>query len=708
MINWVATRHELASLWLTRWTPWVLLAILMALISWQWFALMDQQLLESEQNQSMTGVTAAIMIPMFLPMTLLLFLLAALSGFRGFGPDQLSGQDILIRSAPVSAGSRVLAKVLAGWSLPLMLIVWLAILAMVLSFGHDLDQGRLLLALSGLMLISLVAVLFTQVISALIQQPLFAVLFSLMVLMALWSIDQAAVSRSVDDTWLSLISLTAHYRHFLTGQLLPSGVLFLLGLIFVLSVTLIMLVRRQVRVSQSRGYQIAVLAVLMLTLLLAAVDAMRDREAVIDVTSDRRHSLSEASTQALALMSEPVEITAFAGKGSRLRTPIRQFLDPWLRDSDQLSLQFLDPVEHLPLIRQLDIRADGELLVRYQDRQETLRLLNDHDLTQLLIRLSRQTPRIISYASGSGEGDFRGQANFDFGIIGAAMSQRGIVQTPIDLLLTPVLPDNLGVLIVPPARGGLMPGVAEAVASYLQQGGNLLLLQDPEPISVSSLGQNSAALIGYQPILEFLGISALPGRVIDMNPSASSGDSPLNVLIQRYPDMPITQAFRLPSLLPDSLAYMTPCTEVPLARTAFACQPMLQTQPASWTETGALSGAIQFNADAGEQRGPLNVGVALTRLREDGSEQRVVVVGDSDFLSNRFVANGGNLDLGLRMIEWLSDQGDQLTVAARIDDTNGFQWSSSRVGWMAVITMLLLPLLTGLCGLLMVRRWLRA
>lgn len=708
MTTRMAMRHELASLWLTRWTTWLLLAILMALISWQWFALMDEQMLKAELHQPMTGVTAAIMMPIFLPVTMLLFVLAAMAGFRGFGPEQLAGQDILLRSAPISAGSRVLAKAVAAWSMPLLLIVWLAVLAMVLSIGHELDQGRLLLALGGLALVSLVAVLCAQVISTLVQPPLFAVLFSLILLFALWTVDQAAILRSVEDSWLSLISLTAHYRHFLTGQLLPSSVLYLLGLVLILTVIQIQLVRQQVRVSQSRGVRIGALTVLMLAGLLASVDALRDREGLIDVTSDRRHSLSEASIEALSLLDGPVQITAFAGQNSRLRAPIRQFLDPWLRHSDRLDLQFLDPVEHLPLIRQLDIRSDGELLISHQDQQETLRLLNDHDLTQLLIRLSRQTPRFVSYASGSGEGDFRGQANFDFGLLGSAMSQRGIVLAPIDLLLNPVLPDNLGVLIVPPARGGLMPGVADEVVHYLERGGNLMLLQDPEPIRLSQQTQETGTLAAYQPILDALGVSVLPGRVIDMNPSAASGDSPLNVLIQRYPDTDITRAFRLPSLLPDSLAFEQPCQTDPTATATFVCQPILQTQPASWTETGALSGAIGFDADADEQRGPLTVGLALTRLREDGSQQRVLVIGDSDFLSNRFIANGGNLDLGLRMIEWLSDQGDQLMVAARIEPAQGFAWSSSRVGWMAVIMMLLVPMLVVLSGVLMVRRWLGA
>jgi ABC-type uncharacterized transport system involved in gliding motility auxiliary subunit len=47
--------------------------------------------------------------------------------------------------------------------------------------------------------------------------------------------------------------------------------------------------------------------------------------------------------------------------------------------------------------------------------------------------------------------------------------------------------------------------------------------------------------------------------------------------------------------------------------------------------------------------------VALTRLSPspDKREQRVVAIGDGDFLSNSFLGNGGNRELGQRVFDWL-------------------------------------------------------
>ena len=57
---------------------------------------------------------------------------------------------------------------------------------------------------------------------------------------------------------------------------------------------------------------------------------------------------------------------------------------------------------------------------------------------------------------------------------------------------------------------------------------------------------------------------------------------------------------------------------------------------------------IKYDASLGELRGPLDFGFALSRLSPspDKSEQRAVVIGDGDFLSNSFLGNGGNRAFG--------------------------------------------------------------
>jgi ABC-type uncharacterized transport system involved in gliding motility auxiliary subunit len=91
----------------------------------------------------------------------------------------------------------------------------------------------------------------------------------------------------------------------------------------------------------------------------------------------------------------------------------------------------------------------------------------------------------------------------------------------------------------------------------------------------------------------------------------------------------------------------------------------VQSSQRSWSETGAIAEHIAYDADSAEMPGPLDLGLALTRLspRPDRDEQRVVVLGDGDFLSNSFLGNGGNRALGLRIVNWLLQEDALVDIA---------------------------------------------
>jgi ABC-type uncharacterized transport system involved in gliding motility auxiliary subunit len=51
--------------------------------------------------------------------------------------------------------------------------------------------------------------------------------------------------------------------------------------------------------------------------------------------------------------------------------------------------------------------------------------------------------------------------------------------------------------------------------------------------------------------------------------------------------------------------------------------------------------------------------------------QRIVVVGNGNFLANTFIANGGNLDLGINIINWLAGDDSLITIQPKpLKDVN--------------------------------------
>ncbi len=60
----------------------------------------------------------------------------------------------------------------------------------------------------------------------------------------------------------------------------------------------------------------------------------------------------------------------------------------------------------------------------------------------------------------------------------------------------------------------------------------------------------------------------------------------------------------------------------------------------------------------------MNIAFALTKPNVDNREQRIVVVGDSNFLSNAYLGNGANAELGLNIFNWLSHDDQLISITA--------------------------------------------
>jgi ABC-type uncharacterized transport system involved in gliding motility auxiliary subunit len=235
------------------------------------------------------------------------------------------------------------------------------------------------------------------------------------------------------------------------------------------------------------------------------------------------------------------------------------------------------------------------------------------------------------------------------GVFGSELEHKGLHVQTLNLS-DAAIPSNTSLLVLASPQVTLLPGELKAIQDYVGRGGNLLWLGEPD------------APPGLEPLAEQLGLSWLPGTVVDANSASFGVQNPGFVVITGYPDHPVTREMTMVTVFPEAAAL-----EVH-DQTAFRTAPLLTTLARSWTETSKLEGEIHYDPDSDERPGPLDIGVALTRTRPDGDErdqQRVVVIGDGDFLSNTYLGNGGNLDLGLNVALWLSHDDAFIDIRVR-------------------------------------------
>ncbi|MCC8998884.1 MAG: GldG family protein [Candidatus Contendobacter sp.] len=410
-----------------------------------------------------------------------------------------------------------------------------------------------------------------------------------------------------------------------------------------------------------------------------------------DWTANNRNTLSPVSQRLLVRLDEPIRVTAYARDNPALRDAIARLISRYQRYKLNLTLNFVNPDLLPDRVRELGITLDGELYVEYRGRGEKLRQLGEQALTQALQRLSRQRTPVVRFLEGHGERKPLGVANYDLGTFVRELEKMGIQPHPLDLAVDKRVPAATAALVIAGPQTPLPSGEIDALLEYVKQGGALLWLLEPD------------ALSGLQPLAVALGMTLLPGTVVDANTPVLGIKNPTFIPIADYGPHPITEFLRSPALLPQAVALEV---QPP---TGWKATVLLESQSRSWIETGPLDGALRFDPDSAERAGPLTVGVALFRPRPaqptvgdplSVNEQRIVIIGDGDFLSNTYLGNGANLELGLNIIHWLTLDDTPILIPPRAAPDPNLNLSEGALALIAAVFLIGLP------GLLLASGWL--
>jgi ABC-type uncharacterized transport system involved in gliding motility auxiliary subunit len=406
-----------------------------------------------------------------------------------------------------------------------------------------------------------------------------------------------------------------------------------------------------------------------------------------DITFNASNSLEPASVAVLKQLNGPVNVTVYATEQDAnlgdIRKIIREFLSLYQRYKPDIQLIFVDPVQESDKARAARIQLNGEMVVEYAGRSEHLTQLNEPILTSTLLRLAHTRDQTVMYLSGHGEPKLDGIANFDMGtLFGTKLKQNGFHLNSLNLALAQEVPSNVSVVVITQPQVDLMPGEIDKLLRYVGRGGNLLWLVDAEPLH------------GLERLAEKLDLLLPPGIVID--PAAIEMNAPATwALGATYPPHAITRNFNLITAFPSAR---------PLAwneNPDWQHSVLVEVAARGWVSSNAagvstLGGKPRFDKQH-DTPGPAVIAVALQRNIND-REQRIVVVGNGAFLANSFAGNGGNVDLGVNMVNWLASEEHLITLQPRATRDSNILLSRTQLAVISLGFLVGLPLLLSVVG----------
>ncbi|MBE9559868.1 MAG: GldG family protein [Proteobacteria bacterium] len=407
-----------------------------------------------------------------------------------------------------------------------------------------------------------------------------------------------------------------------------------------------------------------------------------------DLTANKRHSLSSNSVDLLDTLDKPVTVHAYSNDDVT-KQAIQEIITRYQRIKPDFKLRLLNPDIDIDQIQKdgVVMNKPFAFVIYYNDRMELIDSLSEQAISNALLRLNRRDNQQVVFLSGHGERNINGSDNRAYTTLNTQLTDMGFNLRTSNLLENN-LPENTKLLIIAAPTNEYLAGEIKHIENYIDSGGNLLWLSDP------------GELYGLDKIARSLGLQLQDGVIIDNNPELRQ-----TLNIQHPGIIPVTEYF--PHLITNTIRYNT---LFPLARgispltsedtvNNWQAEALFGSSGKSWTETSGLQEEMTFDSASGDVAGPITIAVALHRpgVKQSGS-QRIVVIGDSDFLSDTYIGAGANLNLGLNIFNWLIGDDDFISVEATPAADTKLSLSDTQLVFIGFGFLLVIPLFLLLIG----------
>ena len=482
-----------------------------------------------------------------------------------------------------------------------------------------------------------------------------------------------------------------------------------------------------------------------------------------DFTENQKFSLSDQTDKVLAKLDRELNIIAFYQDGDTAsRTRLEDLMEEYTHLTDNIKYEFVDPVRNPNEAMQYGVKQLGVVVLEFPgggwykittgtleklpeglditglmplvgqelSKDELTKKLNEGNfsseeiqlilacamkgnnkreklsgelteegLTNAIMNLLQDQRKVVYFLSGHNEASLSDSLT----VIKDDLEKETYEVKELFLLKDLKIPEDCNLLIIAGPEKKLEQPELDAINTYLEKGGKLMVMVDPMKTGLEEFLLSWNVEVFNDLILDFSGI----GQIFQLNevvPVAAD-----------YPEHEITKDMQ-------SIA-----TGFPIARSLSykndennperQGQILVQTLPNTWSYRGDLELNMEPEIDpARDVEGPLAIAVAVTvPVKEDKEDEnidivnpgeddkpedeaRIIVIGNSSFIQNQFVEFQGNADLFLNMVNWLTEQEDLISIRPKDSKMYSLDLTPSKSIIIFLLTIIMFPLLLIVTG----------
>jgi len=419
-----------------------------------------------------------------------------------------------------------------------------------------------------------------------------------------------------------------------------------------------------------------------------------------DLSGSGQFSLSPQTVKLLKALDRDVTVTLFVQDLGRTKETLHGLVDSYQQYTPRLTAVYIDPDKRPAVAKQYGVTQYDTMVFESGGHETRVRLLGPEDLdnreqlfTNALIRVTRTEKKRIAFLEGHGEHRLDDTGQGGFSSLKEGLEREGYEVVALSLAQQGSVPEKTTALVVGGAAKLMAPQEMEAVRAYLNKGGRLLVLTDPQVTS------------GLEPLLADWGV--ILNRDMAIETSISLFGAGLEVVVARAysSEHAVTKDFTLNTAFPAARSLRFD----PAKADAFKHDDLVMTSDKSWGETDLKSQQVTYDR-LRDIKGPLTLAMAVQPVppkkqpapadaAAPSSAARLVVFGDSDFAANSFFRLYGNGDLVLNAINWLAEDEAVISIRPKEARVSPLILNSEQEGLLFWVSIVILPGAALLAGL---------
>jgi gliding motility-associatede transport system auxiliary component len=405
----------------------------------------------------------------------------------------------------------------------------------------------------------------------------------------------------------------------------------------------------------------------------------------VDMTTEKLFTLSDQTKRIVGGLKQDVDVYWFD------KLPDVEFQDrigEYRNLSAHLHFKFVDPQEHPEVARDLGVAHMKQAVVASGAKHQLLEATNEQDITNAIVKVTRATQKTVCFVEGHGEKAITANDADGFAGVNNALIQESYLTKSFNLATDSGVPTDCSLVVIAGPKQGFLPAEAQLLAKYLDDGGKVFIMVDPETDpKLDNVFSAWNIKVGDNVVVDASALS----QVSQMGPFVP--------IVVTYGNSPITKTFG------NAMTFYPLARTVSIAdknKTQEGTTELMKSSTRSFTIPKLDPSVKEIKYDATKDTlGPLSLGVASERRagpEPSPKDGRLVVIGNSQFASNQAAGQVRNADLFMNTVNWLAEDEDLISIRPKSATSRRVTFTETQSRELNWFSLLLLPGIVILSG----------